>query len=128
MEKARVYFTKTITPEKVVEMYKVLNKELTGNVAVKVHSGEAGNQNYLHPEFMRPMIEYVNGTVVECNTAYDGERNTTEKHKKLIENHNWTKYCDVDIMDSAQPDKVLEIPNGKIIHNNHILSFFLFFL
>lgn len=120
MEKARVYFTKTITPEKVVEMYQVLNKELPGRVAVKVHSGEAGNQNYLHPEFMRPMIEYVNGTVVECNTAYDGERNTTEKHKKLIENHGWTKFFKVDIMDSEGPDKVLDIPNGKIINKNYL--------
>lgn len=120
MEKAKVYFTKTITPEKVVEMYQVLNKELTGKVAVKVHSGEDGNQNYLHPEFMRPMIEYVNGTVVECNTAYDGERNTTEKHQKLIEKHGWNQYFDVDIMDSEGPDKVLDIKSGKVIHKNYV--------
>ena len=120
MEKAKVYFAKTITPEKVVEMYQVLNKELTGKVAVKVHSGEDGNQNYLHPEFMRPMIEYVNGTVVECNTAYDGERNTTEKHQKLIEKHGWNQYFDVDIMDSEGPDKVLDIKSGKVIHKNYV--------
>ena len=100
MEKSKVYFTREITPEKVVGMFEVLNKELTGKVAVKVHSGEKGNQNYLHPEFMRPMVEYVNGTIVECNTAYEGERNTTEKHKKLIEEHGWNKYFDVDILDS----------------------------
>lgn len=87
MEKSKVYFTKEITPEKVVEMFKILNKELPGKVAVKVHSGEKGNQNYLHPEFMKKMVEYVNGTIVECNTAYEGQRNTTEKHKKLIEKH-----------------------------------------
>lgn len=115
MEKAKVYLTKTITPEKVVEMYQKLGIELPGKVAVKVHSGEEGNQNYLHPEFMRPMIDYVKGTVVECNTAYDGEHNTTEKHQKLMENHGWNAYFDVDIMDSIGPDLELEIPNGKVI-------------
>lgn len=120
MEKSKVYFTKIITPEKVLEMYKLLNKELCGKVAVKVHSGEEGNQNYLHPEFMRPMIEYVNGTVVECNTAYDGERNTTQKHQKLIEDHGWSKYFNVDIMDSEGPDLVLDIPNGRVIKKNYL--------
>ena len=120
MEKAKVYFTKTITPEKVVEMYQKLGIELPGKVAVKVHSGEEGNQNYLHPEFMRPMIDYVKGTVVECNTAYDGERNTTEKHQKLMENHGWNTYFDVDIMDSVGPDIELEIPNGKVIQKNYV--------
>lgn len=118
MQKAKVYFTKKITPETVVDMFKVLNMDLPGNVAVKVHSGEAGNQNYLHPEFMRPMVEYVKGTIVECNTAYDGERNSTEKHQKLIADHGWTKYFDVDIMDSEGPDLVLAIPNGKILKEN----------
>lgn len=120
MEKAKVYFTKEITPEKIVEVYEALNKELEGKVAVKVHSGEAGNQNYLHPEFMRPMIEHVNGTVVECNTAYDGARNTTEKHKKLIEDHGWTKYFNVDLMDAEGDDLVLDIPEGKIINRNYV--------
>ena len=100
MEKSKVYFTKLITSEKVIEMYKKLQKELGGKVAVKVHSGEAGNQNYIRPEFMKPIIEHVNGTIVECNTAYEGQRNTTEKHKKLMENHEWTKYFNVDIMDA----------------------------
>ena len=120
MEKSKVYFTKTITPEKVVEMYKILNKELCGKVAVKVHSGEAGNQNYLHPEFMKPIIEYVNGTIVECNTAYEGERNTTEKHKKLMEKHGWNEYFNVDIMDAEGPDLELDIPNGKVIQKNYL--------
>lgn len=78
-------------------MCKILQKELKGKMAVKVHSGEAGNQNYLKPEFMKPIVEYVNGTIVECNTAYEGQRNTTEKHKKLMDDHLWTKYFDVDI-------------------------------
>ena len=85
MEKAKVYFCKEITEENIVKMYEVLGKELPGKVAVKMHSGEDGNQNYLKPNFVKPMIERVNGTVVECNTAYPGARNSTEKHKKLIE-------------------------------------------
>jgi len=105
---------------KVVKIYESLNKELPGKVAVKVHSGEEGNQNYLHPEFMRPMIEYVNGTVVECNTAYEGARNYTDKHKQLMEKHGWTKYFNVDIMDSVGPDMMLDIPNGKVIKENFV--------
>lgn len=120
MGKSKVYFTKELTPESVVKIFEKLGKKLPGKVAVKVHSGEEGNQNYLHPEFMKPMIEKVNGTVVECNTAYEGERNTTEKHVKLMENHGWSKYFDVDIMDAEGNDKVLEIPNGKIIKKNYV--------
>ncbi len=119
MEKSKVYFTKTITPEKVVEMYKILGKELKGKIAVKVHSGEKGNQNYLHPEFMKPMIDFVNGTVVECNTAYEGMRDTTEKHEKLMEEHGWSKYFNVDIMDK-EGEIELSIPNGKILTKNYI--------
>lgn len=120
MEKSKVYFTRKLTPENVVKMYQMLGKELPGKVAVKVHSGEEGNQNYLHPEFMKPMIDYVNGTVVECNTAYEGERNSSEKHLKLLEKHGWSKYFDVDIMDEEGPDLVLEIPNGKVLKENFV--------
>lgn len=120
MEKSKVYFTKEITNYKLIEMYKVLNKELKGKVAVKVHSGEKGNQNYLHPEFMKELIEYVNGIVVECNTAYEGQRNTTEKHKKLMEDHKWSKYFDVDIMDAEGPDLELDIPKGIRIKKNYL--------
>ena len=119
MEKAKVYFTKELTPESVVKMFKLLEKELPGKVAVKVHSGEKGNQNYLRPEFMKPRIDYVNGTVVECNTAYEGERDTTEKHLKLMEEHEWSKYFTVDIMD-AEEDIVFDIPNGKVIKKNYV--------
>ncbi len=118
--KSKVYFTKTITPEKVIEMYGLLGKKLTGNVAAKVHSGEAGNQNYLHPEFWKPIVDYVGGTVVECNTAYDGARNSTEKHKKLMETHGWTKYFDVDLMDAEGPDLKVDIPKGKILSENYL--------
>ena len=120
MEKAKVYFTKDITPESVVKMYKTLGVNLPGKVAVKLHSGEQGNQNYIKPEFVKAIVEEVNGTVVECNTAYDGARNTTEKHKELMENHGWSKYFNVDIMDSEGPDKVLEIPNGKVIKKDYV--------
>ena len=118
--KPKVYFTKEITPEKVVEMYKILNKPLKGKVAVKVHSGEKGNQNYLHPEFLRTMIDYVGGTMVECNTAYGGARNTTEKHRELMKEHEWTKYFKVDIMDAEGPDLTLKIPNGILIKENYV--------
>lgn len=118
MQKSKVYFTKEISPEKVIEMYKVLGITLPGNVAVKVHSGEKGNQNYLRPEFLKPMIEYVNGTVVECNTAYDGERNTTEKHVKLIEDHGWTDYFDVDLLDGEGPDLALPVNGGAVLKEN----------
>ena len=120
MEKSKVYFTKEITPESAVKMFEILGKELPGKVAVKVHSGEKGNQNYLHPEFMRKLIEKINGTIVECNTAYEGERNTTEKHRKLMESHGWTKYFDVDIMDAEGDDLILNIPNGKVIKENYV--------
>ena len=120
MEKAKVYFTRDLSPESVVKLYQKLGRELPGKVAVKVHSGERGNQNYLRPLFMKPMIEKVQGTVVECNTAYDGARDTTEKHLELMKEHEWSTYFNVDIMDSEGPDDVLEIPNGKVIKKNYV--------
>lgn len=118
--KSKVYFSKTITPEKVLELYNVLNKKLEGKVAVKVHSGEIGNQNFIGPDFWKPIIESVNGTVVECNTAYEGGRNTTEKHIKTIEKHGWSKMFDVDILDSEQPDLILPIEHSKQIKENYV--------
>ena len=117
--KSKVYFTKDLSSASLVNIYKHLNIKLPNPVAVKVNSGEAGNQNFLHPEYFKEIIEYVNGTVVECNTAYDGMRNTTEKHQKLMDNHGWTKYYNVDIMDSDF-SKVIEIPNGKRIKKNYV--------
>lgn len=118
MEKAKVYFTREISPENVVRMYEMLGVKLPGKVAVKVHSGEEGNQNYLHPEFMRLMVEEVDGTIVECNTAYDGARDTTEKHEKLMAAHGWTDYFDVDIMDADGSDLVFPIENGRVLSEN----------
>jgi uncharacterized Fe-S center protein len=120
MEKSKVYFTREITPESVIKMYEAVGVKLPGKVAVKLHSGEQGNQNYLKPEFVKKIIDYVNGTVVECNTAYGGERNSTEKHKKLLEEHGWSKYFNVDLLDAEGPDKELDIPNGKVITTDYV--------
>lgn len=119
-EKSKVYFIKDITPENIVKIYDALQIELPGKVAVKLHSGEEGNQNYMKPEFVKPMIDRVQGTVVECNTAYPGQRDTTEKHKALMKNHGWSKYFDVDILDAEGPDTVLEIPCGKQIQKDYV--------
>lgn len=119
MEKSKVYYIKSITKENVVKAFTMLEKELPGKVAVKVHSGEKGNQNFLRPEFFKDIITYVNGTIVECNTAYAGDRNETQKHEYLMEEHGWKKYFDVDIMD-ALDDMVLDIPNGKVIKKNYV--------
>lgn len=118
--KSKVLFTRTITPEKVVELYDLLGKDLKGKVAVKLHSGEVGNQNFLKPDFFKPMIEKVNGTVVECNTAYEGERNTTEKHLKTLKKHGWSDYFSVDLLDGEGPDLELDIPTGKVIQKNYL--------
>lgn len=118
---SKVYFSREITPENLIKMYDVLNVELPGKVAVKLHSGEKGNQNYIKPEFVKAIVKKVNGIVVECNTAYDGARNTTEKHMKLMEEHGWSNYFDVDILDSEGED-TLEIPNGQVIKKNIIGS------
>ena len=120
MEKSKVYFTEEITPESVVKIYETVGVKLQGRVAVKLHSGEQGNQNYLKPEFAKAIVEKVSGTVVECNTAYGGARNSTEKHKKLLEDHGWTKYFDVDLLDEEGPDLEIEIPNGKVIKKNYL--------
>ena len=119
---ATVYFSRTITAEKVLELYKLANKALPGKVAVKVHSGEKGNQNFLRPDFWRPVIAHVNGTVVECNTAYEGARNTTERHLELMEYHGWDQYFEVDILDSDESDLELSIPNGRKIKKNYVGS------
>ncbi len=118
---SKVYFTQTITPAKVLELYKLLGKELTGNVAVKVHSGEPGNQNFLKPEFWKDVVDHVGGTIVECNTAYDGQRNDTQRHKAVFKKHGWEAcFGAVDLLDAAGPDLVLPVPNGKVIKENYV--------
>ena len=117
---AKVYFSRTITPEKVLELYRMLGTELPGKTAVKVHSGEVGNQNFLRPAFWKPMVEAVSGTVVECNTAYDGERDTTEKHLKTFQVHGWSDAFPMDLLDAEGPDLKLPIPSGKVIKENYV--------
>ena len=117
---AAVYFSPVITPEKVLDMFRLVDKTLPGNIAIKLHSGEKGNQNFLGPEFWKPVIDYVGGTAVECNTAYDGARNTTEKHRKLMDEHGWSRCFTVDLLDAEGPDLELDIPNGKVIQKNFV--------
>ena len=121
MEKAKVYFTKDISPESLIEIYEKVGRNLTGKVAVKLHSGEDGNQNYLRPDFMKDLVTKLNATVVECNTAYDGLRTNNKDHRVLLSKHGWDKYYDVDIMDE-EGDIILDIPNGKIIKKNYVGS------
>ncbi len=118
MSKSKVYFSRVITPQRVLELYKALDMPLTGKVCAKVHSGEEGNQNYLHPEFWAPVIHALDATVVECNTAYDGARNYTDKHLKLLESHGWSKYFTVDLLDAEGPDLVLPVVGGKVLKEN----------
>ncbi len=117
---ATVYFSRNITPESLLELYSKLGKTLPGKVAVKLHSGEKGNQNFLGPEFWKPVIDHVGGTVVECNTAYKGERHTTERHVRLMADHGWSKHFNVDILDACGPDLELPIPDGKQIDKNFV--------
>lgn len=119
MEKAKVYFTRNITSNNVVEIYNKLNIELEGNVGVKVHSGEKGNQNFLKPIFWKDIIEHVNGTVIECNTAYDGERNDSQKHLKLLDEHKWTTYFNVDLLDRTE-EMALDVKDGKHLTKNFV--------
>ena len=116
----KVYFSREITPEKVAEMYKLPGRRLQGRVAVKLHSGEVGNQNFLKPDFWKAVIDETGGTVTECNTAYAGRRNTTAKHLKTLKQHGWSEYFKVDLLDAEGPDLQLEIPEGKIIKVNYV--------
>ncbi|MGN0628998.1 MAG: DUF362 domain-containing protein [Oscillospiraceae bacterium] len=120
MEKAKVFMTSDISPEGLMKIYSALSPELPGKVAVKLHSGEPGNQNFLGPDFWEELINFVGGTVTECNTAYDGGRNTTEKHLRTIAEHGWSEHFDVDLLDAEGPDMVLDIPNGKRIRKNYV--------
>ncbi|MCM1541309.1 MAG: DUF362 domain-containing protein [Blautia sp.] len=119
MSKAKVYFTKEITPQAMIRMYEAMGVELPGKVAIKLHSGEVGNQNFLRPDFMKPVIDHVQGTIVECNTAYEGQRNTTQAHWETMKLHGWTGIADVDILD-ADGEIELAVPEGKKIQKNFV--------
>lgn len=118
--KSKVYFSKDITPETVLRLYEQVGKNLPGKVAVKVHSGEPGNQNFLKPDFWKPVVDHVAGTVVECNTAYKGGRDITERHLQTFKKHGWTDYFTVDLLDAQGPDLELPIPKGKRIQKNYV--------
>ena len=118
--KSKVYFTRDITPEKVLELYKLLDKPLSGQIGIKVHSGETGNQNFLRPDFWKPIVEYVGGTIIESNTAYEGTRDTTYKHLVTIREHGWDQDFDVEILDDEGPDMELAISYGKVIQKNYV--------
>ncbi len=118
--KSKVYFSREITPAKVSELYDLVCSGLEGKTAVKLHSGEVGNQNFLGPDFWADVINKNGGTVVECNTAYEGQRNTTEKHLATLEKHGWSKHFDVDLLDADGDDMVLDIPCGQVIKKNYV--------
>ncbi len=118
--KPKVYFSSEISAQKVLEMYKLLPEKLAGSIAIKVHSGEEGNQNFLRPDFWKPVVDFVGGTVVECNTAYEGSRDTTERHLLTLKKHGWSEYFPVDLLDAQGPDLVLDIPKGKRIQKNYV--------
>ncbi len=117
--KSKVYFSKNINKETALKLYKLLEFVPTGNVCIKVHSGEPGNQNFIKPDFFKPIIEEVKGTIVECNTAYSGKRNTTEAHLETFKLHGWDQFK-IDLLDAEGPDKVLEIEKGKVIKKNYV--------
>ncbi len=119
MAKSKVYFSKEITSDTMIRMYQALGVELPGKVAVKLHSGEVGNQNFIRPAFLKPVIDHVHGTIVECNTAYSGKRNTTEAHWETMKLHGWIDIAEVDIMDEEK-DLELPIKDGKQIQKNYV--------
>lgn len=121
MAKSKVYFTKTLTSDAMIQMYEALEIKLPGKVAVKLHSGEVGNQNFIRPPFLKPVIDHVKGTIVECNTAYEGKRDTTKAHWETMKAHGWTDIADVDIMDEDGELK-LTIEGGKRIQKNYVGS------
>ena len=119
MEKSKVYFTKEITPESLIKIYEVLGKELKGKVAVKLSTGEAGGHYFLNPNLIKDLVSKVNGTIVECNTAYEGKRNTTEEHWKTIKDHGFMDIAKVDIMDE-EGDMSLPVEKGFHLKENFV--------
>ena len=112
MEKSKVYFSKEITSEKLIEIYEKLGVTLDGKVGVKVSTGERGSKGYLKKELIAPLVKKLHGTIIECNTAYDGARNTKEDHLEVAKEHGFTDFSDVDIMDGEGEFKI-PVKNGK---------------
>ena len=118
--KPKVFFSREISSENLLELYKRLNIELPGKVAVKVHSGEVGNQNFLRPEFWKSVIDHVGGVVTECNTAYNGGRHNRAVHLKTMLMHGWSEHFAVDILDGDIPDMVLPVQGGQHLRENYV--------
>lgn len=121
MEKSKVYFTKDISASSLIKMFDVLGKKLNGKVGVKISTGEKGNNNYLNPKLIKNLVSYVSGTIVECNTAYAGNRNTTALHLETIKEHGFLDIADVDIMDS-DGDMKIPVNNGFHLKYNYVGS------
>ena len=112
MEKPKVYFSKTISPDALIKVYEALGVELTGKVAVKVSTGERGSKGYLKADLIAPLVKKLNGTIVECNTAYDGARNIASDHLAVAKEHGFTDFAEVDIMDADGEFKI-PVHGGK---------------
>ena len=112
MEKSKVYFTKNITPDSLIKIYETLGVELKGNIGVKVSTGEKGSKGYLKANLIAPLVQKLNGTILECNTAYSGKRNNAKDHMKVAEEHGFTSFADVDIMDAKGEIKI-PVNKGK---------------
>lgn len=119
MEKAKVYFTKEITHKSLIKIYEKVGKELQGNVAVKISTGEPGGHNYLKPSLIKDLVNKLNGTIVECNTAYEGRRNTTEEHWKAIKEHGFMDIAKADILDE-DGDMAIPVSNGLHLKENYV--------
>ena len=119
MEKAKVYFTRKITPESLVSLYEKLGVSLPAKVAVKLSTGEAGNPNYLNPDLIKDLVQKVDGTIIECNTAYEGKRFHSQDHWKVAQEHGFTKIAPVDIMDE-DGEISLPVTGGKHLKENFV--------
>lgn len=119
LEKSKVYFTKDITSDNLIKIYKMFDKPLMGKIAVKISTGEKGNDNHLSPNLIKGLVNMLNGTIVECNTAYKGHRNTTSEHLKVAKEHGFTNISEVDIMDS-EGDLALPVDNGFHLKENYV--------
>ena len=121
MQKAKVFFTKTITPESLMNIYKALGRELHGKVAVKISTGEPGGHNFLQPSLIAPLVQKLQGTIVECNTAYEGRRNTSEAHWQTFKDHGFAAIAPCDLMDE-EGELVLPVRNGRQLKENYVGS------
>lgn len=119
MEKSKVYFVKEINSENLIKIYEALGQNLKGNVSVKLSTGEAGGHYFLNPNLIKDLVHKVNGTIIECNTAYEGKRNTTKDHWETIKDHGFMEIAKVDIMDE-EGDMPIPVKNGFHLKENYV--------